>query len=225
MTVALLTAQQAESLQGVEVVADKYCVYRHIRLDKNEPFYIGIGSTLYRPYSEKGRNKHWHSVVKHTDYRVDIIFENVSKEFAMQKEIELIALYGKKQDGGILVNVSDGGDNHHSRKATDEEREERRKRMIENNHFAGRKHSEESKAKMRAAKLGTKRPPEGYIKRAEKMKKYRGENHWGGKMLVHNETGIFYHTLLEATEAMGLKYIKQLQTGIKKGKINCTILC
>ena len=32
-------------------------LYRHIRIDKNEPFYIGIGDKENRAYSHKGRNK------------------------------------------------------------------------------------------------------------------------------------------------------------------------
>ena len=38
-------------------------VYRHIRLDKNEPFYIGIGKKIYRAYSMKGRNKYWLRII------------------------------------------------------------------------------------------------------------------------------------------------------------------
>ena len=34
-------------------------VYRHIRLDKNEPFYIGISKDAYRPFTKKGRNKYY----------------------------------------------------------------------------------------------------------------------------------------------------------------------
>lgn len=36
-------------------------VYRHIRLDKNEPFYIGIGSDInyQRAYNYQRRTKYW----------------------------------------------------------------------------------------------------------------------------------------------------------------------
>lgn len=38
-------------------------VYRHIRLDKNEPFYIGIGSDnkYSRAKQKTGRNDRWHN--------------------------------------------------------------------------------------------------------------------------------------------------------------------
>ena len=32
-------------------------LYRHIRLDKNVPFYIGIGKDIKRAYSKSNRNK------------------------------------------------------------------------------------------------------------------------------------------------------------------------
>jgi hypothetical protein len=175
-------------------------LYRHIRLDKNEPFYIGIGSSKARCYTKQTRNKHWHSVAKHTDYRVDVIFDDITIEEAKEKEKEFIALYGKKSNGGILVNVTDGGDGCFGRKATLEETEIRSKRMLENNHFKGKKHTKESLEKMRLAKLGKKRAPEGYIKRAEKMKAYVGFNNWGSKPILDVQTGVFYANITEAAE-------------------------
>ena len=84
-------------------------VYRHIRLDKNEVFYIGIGNEK-RPYTKKSRNKYWHNIVNKTEYRVDILFDDLSWEEACEKETEFIKLYGRKDLGkGTLVNMSDGG--------------------------------------------------------------------------------------------------------------------
>jgi hypothetical protein len=39
-------------------------VYKHIRKDTNEIFYIGIGVNINRKDSKYSRNKHWHSIVK-----------------------------------------------------------------------------------------------------------------------------------------------------------------
>ena len=87
------------------------CVYRHIRLDKNMPFYIGISKNNKRPYTKRGRNSYWNNIVKLTDYEVEILFENVDENFAKEKEIEFIKLYGRKDIGtGILCNLTDGGD-------------------------------------------------------------------------------------------------------------------
>jgi hypothetical protein len=98
-------------------------IYRHIRLDKNEPFYIGIGtdSKYQRAYSKQSRNIFWNRVVSKTDYEVEILLDNLTKDEAKIKEIEFIALYGKKIDKtGILTNISDGGDGNSGCKHTEE---------------------------------------------------------------------------------------------------------
>jgi len=90
-----------------------YCVYRHIRPDTDIVFYIGIGSSIRRSKLKSGRNVHWHNIVNKNNgnYIVEIIFKNISKEFAIYKEIELIKLYGRIDlDTGILCNKMDGGE-------------------------------------------------------------------------------------------------------------------
>lgn len=99
---------------------NKYFLYRHIRLDKNEPFYIGIGTKsdnyssykteFNRAYSKSGRNKYWHNIVNKTNYTIDILFESDNQEIIDNKEIEFIKLYGRKDlSTGLLVNLREGG--------------------------------------------------------------------------------------------------------------------
>jgi hypothetical protein len=86
-------------------------VYRHIRLDKNEPFYIGIGKSEKRAYDKRSRNKTWKGIVNKTDYRIEILFDNLTLNQAREKEKELISLYGRKDLGtGTLANLTDGGE-------------------------------------------------------------------------------------------------------------------
>lgn len=88
-------------------------IYRHIRLDTNVPFYIGIGSEPFyrRATTKRYRNKIWNRIANKTEYAVEILFDDVDWEFACAKEKELIALYGKMVDGtGTLSNVADGGE-------------------------------------------------------------------------------------------------------------------
>jgi hypothetical protein len=86
-------------------------VYRHIRHDKNEPFYIGIGTSESRAYRKDGRNPIWKKIVNSTSYTVEILFDNLSKEDACKKEKEFISLYGRISDGtGCLSNITIGGD-------------------------------------------------------------------------------------------------------------------
>jgi hypothetical protein len=87
-------------------------VYRHIRLDKNEPFYIGIGSDeeYKRANTNTRRNKHWINISKF-GYEVDILFDGLTWDEACVKEKEFISLYGRKdKNKGSLCNLTDGGD-------------------------------------------------------------------------------------------------------------------
>jgi hypothetical protein len=88
-------------------------VYRHIRLDKNEPFYIGIGSdmTHKRANERARRSKLWKKIVAKSDYEIEILFNDITFDEAKNKEIEFIRLYGRIDLGnGTLVNLTDGGD-------------------------------------------------------------------------------------------------------------------
>ncbi len=99
----------------------KYYLYRHIRVDKNEPFYIGIGSkcknyktyeTEYkRAYSQNNRSKYWNYIINKTEYIVEILFESNSFEEIFEKEIEFIKLYGRSDlKLGSLCNLTNGGE-------------------------------------------------------------------------------------------------------------------
>jgi hypothetical protein len=99
---------------------NKY-VYRHIRLDCNTPFYIGIGTrndnsmterTRYdRAHCTTGRRtKKWFSVYAVSDIRVDVLLDGLTLDEAQEKEQEFVSLYGMEKQGGSLVNQTKGGD-------------------------------------------------------------------------------------------------------------------
>jgi hypothetical protein len=48
-------------------------IYKHIRKDTNEVFYIGIAKQSYRLYSKFGRNKHWNNIVNKVGFDAEII--------------------------------------------------------------------------------------------------------------------------------------------------------
>jgi len=139
-------------------------VYRHIRLDKNEPFYIGIGKTINRAYSHRDRNIYWERIVSHTDFNVEIIFDDLSWDEACEKEIEFIKLYGRKDLGtGTLANMTDGGEGVLNHVRTEEQKikhslgqrgnqnwKKRKYKKPEEVHFnKGRVRSEDFKQKIR----------------------------------------------------------------------------
>jgi hypothetical protein len=128
-------------------------VYRHIRLDKNEPFYIGIGSDSDGKYkrakSKDGRNNHWHNIIACTDYKVQILFDDLTWEDAIKKEIELVALYGRRDLGlGTLVNLTNGGDGSVGCKPN----EDTKQKISDKN--KGKKASEETRKKMSESQTG-----------------------------------------------------------------------
>lgn len=111
---------------------DNYYLYRHIRLDKNEVFYIGIG-TKNRAYSKNSRNRYWSFITKSTDYEVEIVAENLTRQEAELKEIEFIKLYGRKDlNEGTLCNLTDGGTGGLGLKHTDEAKTKMKGRIAHN---------------------------------------------------------------------------------------------
>jgi hypothetical protein len=95
-------------------------LYRHIRLDKNEPFYIGIGKNESRAYSKINRNKHWWNIID-KGYEVEILMNNLTWDEACEKEKEFITLYGRSDlKLGTLCNWTDGGEGSLNYKHSDE---------------------------------------------------------------------------------------------------------
>lgn len=120
-----------------------YC-YRHIRLDKNQPFYIGVGSKpkkyssykseYKRAFSTYSRNKYWNNIAKF-GFIVEIVFESDDRSVILKKEQELISLYGLKNNNGILCNMTNGGEQN---KFTEKMRKEQSIRMLGNTLMNGR---------------------------------------------------------------------------------------
>jgi hypothetical protein len=153
-------------------------LYRHIRLDSNQPFYIGIGRDEKRAYSKKDRNKHWKNIVQKHGYKVHIMMDDLTWEEACEKEREFIQLYGRKDLGlGTLVNLTDGGDGTvgciQSEEHVAKLSAARKGRVLSQEWKAklsaankGKKHTEEAKAKVSAAKIGKKQSEEHIAKRS-----------------------------------------------------------
>lgn len=85
-------------------------VYRHIRKDKNQIFYIGIG-VGYRANQKTNRSKHWARIAEKHGYVIEIMMDGLTWGQAVEKEMEFIKLYGRNDKKlGTLVNLTDGGD-------------------------------------------------------------------------------------------------------------------
>lgn len=146
-------------------------VYRHIRLDTNQVFYIGIGndSKYKRSFSKHNRNKHWHNIVNKTAIEIDILFDDIDYDEAKNKEIEFILLYGRRDFGlGTLVNMTNGGEGCLGIIVTDDVKS----RISQNN--KGRKVSQETRDKISLARKG--------FKHSDETKKKIGEFKKGKKL-------------------------------------------
>ena len=146
-------------------------VYKHTTLDTNEIFYIGVGIHMSRAYQKYKRNKFWNNVVNKHGYKVDILYNDICYELALEKERELVLLYGRRNiNTGCLVNLTDGGlgsigykpsaealakisATSKGRKWSEEQKIRWRSKMT----FIV---SEEAKQKVRIALTGRKRPQE-----------------------------------------------------------------
>jgi hypothetical protein len=188
-------------------------VYRHIRLDKNEPFYIGIGNKVnYSRAYEKDpskRNIIWNRIVSKSDYEVDIIFDGLTKDEASEKEKEFISLYGRIDlETGCLCNMTNGGDGIWNCIRSNETRKKLREQKLgSKNPMYGKKHSIEFLIKRGVFKS---------IKKSEEEKKKHSiatiKSGQAKKTEIincnTNESLGVYHSISEALRSVGLDPIK-----------------
>lgn len=145
-------------------------VYRHIRLDKNEPFYIGIGSDTGGRYfraNSKRRNKVWSSIVNKCDYKIEITHDNITWQEACSIEMYLIAFYGRidRRTGG-LANLTDGGEGVIGYIFPDEVK----RRIAASN--SGKVFSKERRANIGRSKVGKPAPNRGIKMSASQHEKH-----------------------------------------------------
>jgi hypothetical protein len=122
-------------------------VYIHMEPTTRDIYYIGIGNNISRAYHYGDRNDHWKKTYNKHGIIVDIISSDISLEAAKEMEKHLIASIGLKS----LCNKTAGGEG-----------------------FFGGRHTEETKEKIRQAKLGTKLSEETKRKIGKKSKGRKG---------------------------------------------------
>ena len=88
---------------------NKYYIYEWIRLDTNEPFYVGKGKGRRWNTLTRGNNKHFNNIVKKIPVAVNFLEENLNEEDAYRLESWYIHEY-RDVIGYDLVNLTDGGD-------------------------------------------------------------------------------------------------------------------
>jgi hypothetical protein len=183
-------------------------LYRHIRLDKNEPFYIGIGRNLRRAYRTDDRNDIWNKITNKTEYKVEILFDDLSWEDACKKEKEFISMYGRIKYGGILANITLGGEGGVYEK-TKEHRikiSNTLKSVLKQDHnkgfknpMFGKKHNEEAKNNISLKNKGKR-----------------------SKIVVDIQSGIFYYSVDDAAKCYNINYktLNNMLAGHRRNSTN-----
>lgn len=135
-------------------------LYQHVRLDTNEVFYVGVGGLskqdpIYRRARSKWRtNRIWKSITSKTDYKVEIVLDDISPERALEEEAILIKLYGRIDlQSGSLANLTNGGEKNPGWKAPIEFSLNQSKRVKgKGNPMYGKTHTQETRDKIRESK-------------------------------------------------------------------------
>ena len=223
----------------------KFYIYKHIRPDTKEVFYIGKGNTSKNSHEERyktssGRNKMWRSIVAKNNgvFMPEIICYCDTEEEVNKLEIEYISKYGRFINGGTLCNMTDGGDGSVGLIISEETRNKLRKR------FSGERHPN----------YGKKLSKETCLKKSESMKKSdknlkgkklpdwwkdkirdtkygeqnpmfgrTGEKHPNSKKVIDISTGVIYNSVKEAAESNGIK-MKTLYNFLSGHRPNKTTL-
>jgi hypothetical protein len=184
-------------------------VYLHRRLDTNEVFYIGIGTqkNFKRAYDKKRRSSFWKYVTNKVSYVIDIIYKNISLDKALYYEINLIAMYGRRDlNKGKLVNLTNGGESNKGIVYSDQYK--KNMSIV----CRGKIVSEETKKKLTiAGKKRYEKSLENKVLFIRKRKKYSeeilkktGDAH--KKLILNIQTGIFYYGIKEASDSCNIPY-------------------
>jgi hypothetical protein len=214
----------------------RYYLYRHIRLDKNEPFYVGIGSKknanfftmsneYERAFVKKRRNAWWQNITQKTNYKIDIICESNDYGFIQEKEKEFISIYKK-----TLCNMTLGGEGT----LGVEPWNKGLNIWINKKHpNAGKKLTEETKRKKSESMKNSDKNLKGKVlpdwwrekirqKKIGKNNPMFGKKSPMAKTVVDIVTGIEYSSIVESAKSTPyqFQYVSAMLNGSKPNKTN-----
>ena len=139
-----------------------YYVYMLRLIGSDFPFYIGKGrrdrkNAHFWPSRLKA-NSHKNNVIRAAmaegiEVMTEILFDGLTEDQAHAKEIELIAFYGRRVNGGCLTNATDGGEGVSGYIASTETRVKLSLAQT------GKRHTGATKTKMSNSRRGVQKSP------------------------------------------------------------------
>lgn len=127
----------------------EFYVYLHLRKSDGLVFYVGKGCGD-RAYDRADRSAYWKRIEKKHGRTIEFAATGLREWYAFEREAELIAYYGRRDLGhGQLCNMTDGGDGKSGQIMSDSAKAKVSAARMGNTAFLGRRHSEETRAKMR----------------------------------------------------------------------------
>jgi hypothetical protein len=225
-------------------VIETFYIYLHRRADTGEVFYVGKGTArtdkkrYKRAYCVDDRNVMWRRIVSKTAYSVDVVADFFDESDAFRMERELIALHGRRMDGGTLCNFTLGGEGHSGLSPSAKTRAKLSAAFSGERHFNwGKKLSAETcrkkseTLKSSPKNLRGKKLPQwwkdriaiGKIGKRNPMYGKTGASHPMSRKVVDRLTGATYDSVQIAAEALGHK-MKTLYNWLSGHRPNPTTL-
>lgn len=198
---------------------NNYYVYEWIRLDTNEPFYVGKGKGKRWRKLRRDGNDYFNNIVNKHPVVVNILHDNLDEETAYGLECYYIWLY-RDIIGYNMCNLNDGGEGnsmlcmygelnpfygkHHTEETKEKMKmcklgkplsEETKRKVSENNAWKGKKRPEHSE-KMKGKMCGELNPMYGRC----------GENNPTAKAVICITTNTVFYSMSEATKYYNIKH-------------------
>jgi hypothetical protein len=181
----------------MSIYSNNYYVYAYLRAIDNTPYYIGKGK------NNRFLQKHPGVSIPKDQSKIVFLEKNLTNVGACALERRYIRWYGKKEDGGILLNRTDGGDGNSARRS-DEWRENHKISMT------GRKHTKETVMKLKSIDRSYMKS-ESYRNKMSEVKsgkptKLKGRRGFSKQSKIVNTPKGQFSSMREASDSLGVSF-------------------
>ena len=190
-----------------------YYTYAYLRED-GTPYYIGKGK------DRRAWQKHRNGIRPQNYNRILILKKNLTEEQAHQHEKYLVFVYGRKEHGGLLINMTDGGEGITGYRHTEET-----KRICGLSTFGRKEPEEDKKRRLELSRLGReRRTPERVVEVANNMLESNSQRTEvvveGITFLSTNQAARWAMDIYGVSRNTAIRYIKEGRSFTDKKQIN-----